>query len=174
MYVTMTHVNLATGFVHLASKMCMQHIPADDPMLAGSVGSPGAAETASFRFCMCMNLHLPPPRHPACPETRPPASQGCQRSQAKKSTTASTLGAFQHLTGHHCTHHRDVTAAFWVGVPALCVCESMDCSFGVAIKLRKIGLAWAYTTTAPLSFAARLERVAASCMGQPLLLFVSW
>jgi hypothetical protein len=46
-----------------------------------------------------------------------------------------TLGASQHLSCHHCTHHTDLIAASWVGERCLTSVEAWSTSFGMATNL---------------------------------------
>jgi hypothetical protein len=49
-----------------------------------------------------------------------------------------TLGAFQHITCHHCTRHRHLIAEIWVGKRCSTCVEAWRTLFAVAPALRKM------------------------------------
>jgi hypothetical protein len=81
--------------------------------------------------------------------------------------TASTLGAFQHVTCHHCTHRRQLIAEFWVGKRCSACVEAWCTCLEWLPHLEIWGLPWP-NTTPPFPPKDRLDNAATSYTPPPL------
>jgi hypothetical protein len=81
--------------------------------------------------------------------------------------TASTLGAFQHVACHQCTHHRQLIAEFWVGERCSACVEAWSTCLEWLPYLEVWGLPWP-NTTPPFPPRAQLDNAATSYTPPPL------
>jgi hypothetical protein len=81
--------------------------------------------------------------------------------------TASTLGAFQHVLCHQCTHHRQLIAEFWVGERCSACVEAWSTCLEWLPHLEIWG--WPLPNkTPPFPPTARLDNAAHYCTPPPL------